>query len=73
MAYADHSSPRFGLGDALLAPLRAVVMTIESIRDCNRLGNEFDQLSHKSNARLAADGLTREELPAALAKRYGIL
>lgn len=72
MAYADHSPSHPGLGHTLLSPVRALVLAIEWIRECNRMASEYVQMSHRSDARLAASGLTREEIPGDIVKRSGL-
>lgn len=72
MAIAASSPAGAGLGHTLLSPVRFAVRTIEWIRECNRMGRDFDQLSHKTDARLAAAGLTREEIPSHIRKSSGL-
>ena len=53
MAFASTTTPRHGLGHTLLSPVRHLVQTIEWIRECNRIGNEYEQMSHMSDSRLS--------------------
>ncbi|MAC82126.1 MAG: hypothetical protein CML66_29210 [Rhodobacteraceae bacterium] len=61
-----------GLGHTLLSPARFAVQAVEWIRECNRMAREFDRLSHKTDTRLAAAGLTREDIPAHIRKASGL-
>ncbi|WP_121067822.1 hypothetical protein [Chachezhania antarctica] len=56
-------------GQALLFPLRALVLAIEWIREANRMANEYTHLSHKTDASLAKAGFSREDLPKVVVSR----
>ncbi|MBB94978.1 MAG: hypothetical protein CML68_10295 [Rhodobacteraceae bacterium] len=69
MAFASTTTPRHGLGHTLLSPVRHLVQTIEWIRECNRIGNEYEQMSHMSDSRLSMAGLKREDIPTDIIRR----
>ena len=52
MAFVTTSTPRTGLGHTLLSPVRVLARAMDWIRECNRMGSEYVQLSHKTDARL---------------------
>ena len=69
MAFVSTNMPRPGLGHTLLTPLRVVINAMEWIRESNRMGREFEQLSHKSDARLAKMGLKRDQIAGDIIRR----
>ncbi|WP_428928818.1 hypothetical protein [Marinibacterium sp. SX1] len=72
MAFVTTSTPRTGLGHTLLWPVRVLARAMDWIRECNRMGSEYVQLSHKTDARLAKLGLTRQDIPADVLRRSAL-
>ena len=72
MAFVTTSTPRTGLGHTLLSPVRVLARAMDWIRECNRMGSEYVQLSHKTDARLAKLGLTRQDIPADVLRRSAL-